>query len=548
MKRHLFTLAFVGALGALSAGAAAVFAADVTYPVRELGNCASQAGCKTYCDSPSHAEACLDFAEANSLMSIAEIQTARKFLKSGSGPGGCTGKDSCEAYCDSVEHIDECVAFAEENDLMPPKELAEAKKIQAARARGVKMPACGSKKQCDSYCSQADHMEECITFAQEAGFLPEDELEEAKKVLSAIKAGAKPPPCSGREACDAYCSEEEHFDSCLDFALAAGFMDPKDAEMAKKTRGKGPGGCRGREQCEAFCQQDGNMAACAEFAYENGMMTKEEFEMMKKTGGKGPGGCRGKDECENFCKNPANQETCIQFARENGMMSEEDVRRMEEGKQQFRTAMQSMPPEVYSCLESLIGADTMAKFKSGEAMPPQEIGDVMRECFEKNMQSNMPPAGGGQGMPQGAGGPGGCRSPEECQAYCQSNPEACAGFGPPGGSPRGTPPGGVPPCEGEGCGQPPAGDAGSQYQQYHEQQQFGPGPEAYGTPPEGMRDTLPPEGMMPPGGESFGPPEGQSFGPPSGESGPPPEASAPPQSTEPSEPAPSEPTAPPAGE
>ena len=463
------------------------------------------------------------------MMSIAEIQMARKFLKSGSGPGGCTGKDSCEAYCDSVDHIDECVSFAEENDLMPPEELAEAKKVQAARARGVKMPACGSKKQCDTYCSQADHMEECITFAQEAGFLPEKELEEAKKVLAAIKAGAKPPPCNGREACDAYCSEEEHFDSCLDFALAAGFMDPKDAEMAKKTRGKGPGGCRGKEQCEAFCQQDGNMAACAEFAYKNGMMTKEECEMMKKTGGKGPGGCKGKDECENFCKNPANQETCMQFARENGMMSEEDVRRMEEGKQQFRSAMQRMPPEVYSCLESLIGADTVAKFKSGEAMPPQEIGDVMRECFEKNMQANMPPSDGVQGMPPGGGGPGGCRSPEECQAYCQSNPEACAGFGPPQGSPMAAPSEGMPPCEGEECGQPPSGDVGSQYQQYQGQQQFGPGAEAYGAPPEGMRDMAPPEGMMPPADGSFGPPpgtsgppEGESFGPPSGEQGPPP--------------------------
>ncbi len=213
--------------------------------------------------------------------------------------------------------------------------------------------------------------------------------------------------------------------------------------------------------------------------------------------------------------------------------------------------MQSMPPEVYSCLEFLIGADTVAKFKSGEAMPPQEIGEVMRECFEKNIQTNMPPSGGGQGMPPGAGGPGGCTSPEECQAYCQSNPEACAGFGPPRGSPMGAPPEGMPPCEGEGCGQPPAGDASSQYQQqYQEQQQSGPGPEAYGAPPEGMRDTLPPEGMMPPGDGSFGPPpgtsgppEGQSFGPPSGEQGPPPEASAPPQSTEPSEP-----TAPSSGE
>ena len=31
---------------------------------------------------------------------------------------------------------------------------------------------------------------------------------------------------------------------------------------------------------------------------------------------------------------------------------------------------------------------------------------------------------------EGQGGPGGCKSPEECQSYCQSNPKECQSFRP----------------------------------------------------------------------------------------------------------------------
>ncbi len=555
-KKYFFTPIFLSASIIVLALAINYAAAqsEIQYPVKELGNCANETACGTYCDKPSNTESCLNFAEQHGLMSVQEIETARKFLDADSGPGGCKTKDACETYCDSVSHIDECVAYAEKNGLMPPQQLEEAKKIQAAKNRGVKMPACGSKKQCDAYCSEPDNMEECITFAQEAGFMSAQELEESKKMLTAIKAGAKPPPCKGKAECDVYCTQEEHFDACLEFALAAGMMDPKEAEMAKKTKGKGPGGCRSKEECDAFCQQEGNMEICAQFAYENGMMTKEEFEMMKKTGGKGPAGCKSKEECENFCNNPDNQETCFNFAKENGMIPEEDIKRMEEGKQQFKEAMQNIPPEVYSCLESAVGPETMAKFKSGEAMPPKEIGDKMRICFEQNMKPREPGAPGeGGSMPPrqgdnapgnfvpGTTGPGGCTSPEGCQKYCESNQEECKNFQ----SPAQPMPGGAPmpgsnsmPCEGENCPPPPSAPSGGTgpavmppcesgncppppsegNQQYQPPQQpMQPGtqvpPEGFVQPPKGYISPPPPTQGGAPSGVPGTPPSG---GPPAG--------------------------------
>jgi len=166
---------------------------DIQYPVSQLGNCTSETDCRSYCDKPENITACLNFAEQNNLMSKEEIEMAKKFSAVGNkGPGGCTGKDSCETYCNDISHIDECVSFAEQNNLMPPDKLREAQKVRDAIKRGAKPPACGSKKSCDSYCEDPSHMEECITFASEAGLMEGKEKEDAQKMLSAMKKGIKP--------------------------------------------------------------------------------------------------------------------------------------------------------------------------------------------------------------------------------------------------------------------------------------------------------------------------------------------------------------------
>ncbi|MDP3758727.1 MAG: hypothetical protein Q8Q86_03335, partial [Candidatus Daviesbacteria bacterium] len=313
-----------------------VKAADIQYPVAELGNCKDESACRLYCDKPENTEVCIDFAEKNNLMSEEEIQLAKNFIAAGSkGPGGCTSKDSCEQYCNDINHIDACISFAEKNNLMSPTELEEARKVQAAIARGVKPPPCGNKKACDVYCEEPEHMEECITFGVEAGFIQGKELEDVQKMLQAIKRGVKPPPCKGKEACDEYCSTPENMEVCMNFAIEAGFMNEQEKADSQKMlqaikKGVKPPNCKSKEQCDVYCSQDENFEECITFAEAAGFMTAEDATMARKTGGKGPGGCKGKDECESFCNNPDNQETCFNFAKDNGMIPEKDLRNMEQ--------------------------------------------------------------------------------------------------------------------------------------------------------------------------------------------------------------------------
>ena len=304
-------------------------------------------------------------------MSDEELEKAKKFLAAGGkGPGECTGKDECEEYCNNIEHMDECISYAEKNNMMPPEEIEEAKKVQEAIKRGVKPPSCKNKQQCDLYCEEPDHMEECITFGAEAGFIQGKELEDAQKMLQALKRGIQPPPCKGKKACDEYCSEPDNMEVCINFAMEAGFMSEQEKADSQKMlqalkKGFKPPNCRGKEECDNYCQQEEHFEECTNFAEAAGFMTAEDATMARKTGGKGPGNCKGKEECDMFCNNPDNQETCFNFAKDNGLIPEKDLKRMEEGKQQMKQSLEQAPAEVIDCLQSEVGADMIEKMNSG---------------------------------------------------------------------------------------------------------------------------------------------------------------------------------------
>ena len=274
-------------------------ASEISYPITELENCADKAVCKVYCDEPANVDACLSFAEKNNMMSGEEVTSAKNFKKAGMiGPGQCKGKDECQKYCSAPDNMDECITFAEKNGLMSSDKLekikGQAKKVKAAIAKGIKPPACSSPDECSSYCSKTEHMEECINFSIEAGIMDEQEQEDAEKVLSAIKEGIQPPACAGKDECDTYCSETKHMEECLTFAMKAGMMTGEEKGQAQKTinairNGIIPPNCKGEEECKTYCAEESNLEECITFGEAIGKIKKEDIEMIRNSGGKGFG-------------------------------------------------------------------------------------------------------------------------------------------------------------------------------------------------------------------------------------------------------------------
>ncbi|MFA6524577.1 MAG: hypothetical protein WC264_03410 [Candidatus Paceibacterota bacterium] len=169
---------------------------DIQYPIPELGNCKSKNDCKTFCDDSKNIDACLTFAEQRNLMSSEEISNAKKFKDDGMvGPGSCKGQTECEQYCENSTHLEECITFAQKNGLMSDKELKDSQKVLTAIKNGIKPPSCSGPKKCDAYCSNPKHMEECMTFSLAADMVPDNQKEQMQKTLDVIKKGIKPPAC-----------------------------------------------------------------------------------------------------------------------------------------------------------------------------------------------------------------------------------------------------------------------------------------------------------------------------------------------------------------
>ncbi len=339
---------------------------DISFPVAELGNCGSIEECKSYCDDPANSEACLDFAEKNGLMKAEEIEVARK-VAGKTGPGGCQGIE-CQEYCEDPNHQDECFEFAAEEGLIPQEEIKKIRQIKEKTGTIRGPGGCRGESECREYCDDPNNLEECLDFAVKAEFMPQKEADRIRGI-----AGRGPGGCRGESECRKYCDDPDHLEECIAFAEEHGLIPKEDLAIAKKLINKdGPGGCRGA-QCRDYCEDPDNVDACLEFAEEEGLIPQEELQMAKKfmkaaKENGGPGGCRGR-QCKDYCEDPANQEACFEFAKENGILSEEELGHFEKGLE-----------------------------------------------FQREIETS--------------GGPGGCRSEEECMDFCSdpSRTDECLNF------------------------------------------------------------------------------------------------------------------------
>ena len=272
---------------------------------------------------------------------------------------------------------------------------------------------CANKEECKAYCDEVEHIEQCVDFAERHGLMHGAELEEAKKVVHALSQGAQlPGGCRNKEECEVYCKDGSHIEECIAFAEAAGFMSPEELADAKRVaplmaRGEMPGGCRNKEECEVYCSEASHVEECVTFFEKAGFMSAEEAEMFRKTGGRGPGGCTGRGECDAFCNNPENQNECFEFAKEHDLIPEEELHNIEEGLTRFHEGFQHAPPEVAQCLKDTLGEDVLAKIEAGTFLPNRELGEHMRQCFEEFMprpQEGFGPEGEGSMMPAEAAG------------------------------------------------------------------------------------------------------------------------------------------------
>ncbi len=82
--------------------------------------------------------------------------------------------------------------------------------------------------------------------------------------------------------CDQYCADSSHVEECVKFSVAMGNMTEAQGQNAIKNGNKGPGGCVGRDACNTFCDNPDNQDACFNFGKDNGMIPEADLQKMQQ--------------------------------------------------------------------------------------------------------------------------------------------------------------------------------------------------------------------------------------------------------------------------
>lgn len=363
--------------------------ADVlSFTISQLGNCQIGSDCRNFCNRDENIAQCIDFGDTYDLLSPSNIEISRAFIAaigSGGTPGSCRTLEECDHYCDDSNHTNECLDYVGKKKLVAEEELSATRKVAEGYRQGIETPGkCRGITECDDYCAAPAHSSECMTYAKKVGFYPSEiQADIAGKFTAAARQGATPGGCTSKEACDAYCAMSSHGVECTDFAVSAGLLSKDDAEAIKKYGGTGPGGCKSKDECSSFCNQTSNQNVCLQYAKDHNIPV--QFS--------GPGGCNSVDSCTAYCKEHPDDSTCKQYA------------------------------------SSFKGPGGCSDKDSCTAYCKEHKDDP--ECQKY------------AGQYGGFSGPGGCNSMESCMSYCKSNPKdsACAqyvgqyggGFSGPGG-------------------------------------------------------------------------------------------------------------------
>jgi len=398
---------------------------NISYPIPELGNCASQEECKIFCDEPANQIVCAEWAAKQGLMTPEELEMIRKQTESierlekgeiPEGPGGCKTPPECK------------------HGLISPEEAA---KIQKEMEESKGPGGCKTNDECQTFCSKPENMETCLEYFVKEGSLTPEEAEEIRQIMKKeeqmrqkqpeefrpkpkqpineqkaeeiLKTQAGPGGCKTVEECKEYCSDISHAEECLSFAEAHSLVSPENIEEIKTMmKTGGPGGCRNPKECDEYCSLPEHQIECLEFAKKHNLISPEEAEIMEKMAGGGPGGCRNQQECDAYCSNPEHMQECLMFSVKSGMMSEEEAQRMIEimKRQEERgLKMKDAPPT------NQMGPSFPGMFDQG--MPKQDEWperNIEEDNFQppffpeqefENSHEMMPPEGFEEPLPQG---------------------------------------------------------------------------------------------------------------------------------------------------
>lgn len=217
---------------------------NVSFPIAELGNCASVSECRIYCEDPINQQSCTEFAQKKGFSRQPSSAFKMSLIRAAASELGCENEDACKQFCSQEQNWEKCGAFAKKYRISGGHVEDPAKEEILVKAKEVL--GCDSLDTCKGFCEVDENKEKCDEFAKVIG----------------LRGGVEPKGpggCTSLESCKEFCSDPENFQIC------SGFVSSKGVEF------KGPGGCNSEDSCKAYCQE--NQDECSKFLKINSTQT-----------------------------------------------------------------------------------------------------------------------------------------------------------------------------------------------------------------------------------------------------------------------------------
>ncbi len=181
------------------------------------------------------------------------------------------------------------------------------------------------------------------------------------------------------------------------------------------------GGCESKDACKSYCDDPANIDKCLAFAEKSGLMSNTEvakartYAKFMKEKTAFPGGAKNPAAAKKYCEAPAHMDECISFAEKNGLIEKTELEQIKK----FAPLMKAgqTPGGCKSKEECENYCQDEGKFDEC-ANFAQKHGLASAEDIEKFKKI------------QKEGGPGGCKGKKECETFCNNpdNQKQCLEF------------------------------------------------------------------------------------------------------------------------
>lgn len=210
----------------------------ITFPILELGNCASAKACFEYCGQPQNRNACGDFAKKRNLIEPQagefEPQEKQALLEKAKSNLGCNSEESCRALCENNK--DKCIAFMKQHG--PERMKAKYGEYSQMMDKAKLELGCTSMETCKKLCDGPEGTNRCKKFSDQ--YAPTEYRQQQQEFIQTAKERLG---CASHESCKTFCDNPENSDKCATFVR-------QDISKPMPIIG-----CTTETQCKAICEQ-----------------------------------------------------------------------------------------------------------------------------------------------------------------------------------------------------------------------------------------------------------------------------------------------------